>query len=141
MYLVHVLLDVTHWPLPSELSDFVRSCAENSERIEHVTLHEEAGPVLGLFVSAPGIEEAERSALAVVERAVRRHEGLAGVSVVSYGVPLVASYYERMGDPGGAASLLAPDNGAPRAPSQDPRLRGGGGGLLMPLPDQDIQEC
>ncbi|WP_238783725.1 hypothetical protein [Streptomyces monomycini] len=93
------------------------SCADAGERIEHVEVHDGPPLTIGLFLAAESIEQAERTAYAVVRRALDRHPGLAQAKVVSCLTPLVAPFYE---------GLLAP------SPYR--------GGLLRPQPDPDSPE-
>ncbi|KUO04431.1 hypothetical protein [Streptomyces caeruleatus] len=71
--------------------------------------------VLGLYVTAPSLESAERTARALVLRALGLRPPLLDAEIVSCGVPLVAPFYD----------LLLSD---------------GAGERYVPLQDQDRSE-
>ncbi|WP_405021639.1 hypothetical protein OHV05_36040 (plasmid) [Kitasatospora sp. NBC_00070] len=62
-----------------------------AEPVEHVVVHHShvPGPVVGLFMAAPSLAEAEHTALEICRRAVADHPALRGISVVSCGAVLV----------------------------------------------------
>ncbi|MCL8017541.1 hypothetical protein [Streptomyces sp. AS02] len=91
--------------------------AQPAERVEHVVVHADRADalVLGLYVTAPSLQDAERTARALVLRALRSRPPLLDAEIVSCGVPLVAPFYD----------LLLSD---------------AAGGRHVPLQDQDRSE-
>ncbi|MEV7024828.1 hypothetical protein [Kitasatospora sp. NPDC093558] len=104
MYLVHVSLHrAPGAELPEETADWVRAAARPDERVEHVVAHPRAvpAPVVGIFLLADRLEDAEALALLVYRRAMAQRPGLAGWLPLHARVPLLAPYYERLlADPG-----------------------------------------
>ncbi|MGW2542923.1 hypothetical protein ACWC5I_19145 [Kitasatospora sp. NPDC001574] len=105
MYLVHVSLQAPAGPaeLPDDARELLLAAAE--EGIEHVSVHAGAvpHPVLGVFVLADRLEDAEQRAEAFCRRAVAVSPRLTGWRVQCGQVPLVAAFHERLpADPGPA---------------------------------------
>ncbi|MFF2614491.1 MULTISPECIES: hypothetical protein [unclassified Kitasatospora] len=97
MYLIHVqLLAPEGAPLPDGVADLVRSVATPADRLEHVAVHPHAvpDPVLGLYLLADGLADAESRAAGLCERAVASAAPLHGWSVARAGAPLVSPFYE-----------------------------------------------
>jgi hypothetical protein len=97
MYLIHAQL--TGSPgleLPDDLRARLCAQATGEASIEHVTPHPDAhdGPVLGLFVAAPSLAEAERAAETACLRVLRSHPALAGCALARCGAALVAPVFE-----------------------------------------------
>ncbi|MFE4590753.1 hypothetical protein [Streptomyces laurentii] len=85
-------------------------CGREGEGLEHVSVHSDAagGPVVGLYLTAPSLAVAERSALAVCRRALSAHTELEGFAVVSCGAVMVPQYWDRLAlwDEGGRTAPL-----------------------------------
>jgi len=99
MYLIHVQLHSSSGtPLPERAAEFLATCANESDGLEHATAHPDspAGPVLGLFVSASGLDRAEAAALALCRRAVESFPQLNAFSVVACDTPLVPEHWDAM---------------------------------------------
>jgi hypothetical protein len=97
MYLVHV--EIRHTDdsdLPTEATRLILDSCLPGEGVEHVVAHAAAGgsPVVGLFVLAPDVEEAERIASAVCLRAFAAHPELAGFALRRCGARLVPDFYD-----------------------------------------------
>ncbi|MFF7457123.1 hypothetical protein [Kitasatospora sp. NPDC008115] len=100
MYLVHVSLHAPAGPaeLPDDTRELLLAAAVTEEGIEHVSVHAGAvpHPVLGVFVLADGLEDAEERAQAFCRRVVALAPGLTGWRVRGAQAPLVAAFYERL---------------------------------------------
>ncbi|MFI9269959.1 hypothetical protein ACIGXM_04485 [Kitasatospora sp. NPDC052896] len=99
MYLVHACLrGPSGAELPTDAAALVRSCAHATDQLEHVVAHPRARPhpVLGLFVVADGLGQAEARAWAVCRRALAERAALAGWELVEAQVPLIAPLFERL---------------------------------------------
>ncbi|MCF1597257.1 hypothetical protein [Streptomyces muensis] len=80
--------------------------------MEHVVVHADGSDllVLGLYVTAPSLEAAERTARALVLRALRLRPPLLDAEIVSCGVPLVAPFYDLLlTDPAGGRHVPLQD--------------------------------
>ncbi len=107
MYLVHAqLASNNEAALPPDTVPLVTGCARPEDRLEHVAVHQEdpPGPVLGLFLLAESLEQAEGAAFRVCLRALRTCRGLTGFRLLSCGAAWPAAYYEGL--------LAAPDEPA-----------------------------
>jgi hypothetical protein len=102
MYLVNVRL----WPdaggvVPPRAAELVAVVSRPGDGLEHVSASatgqegDEGGVVLGLFILAASVEEAEERALGLFERAVDAVEEFGGLRWASEGAAMVDQYYER----------------------------------------------
>jgi hypothetical protein len=120
MYLIHArLTGPPGLELPDDLKARLRAQVTGATSIEHVTPHPDAlgGPVLGLFVAAPSLAEAERAAEAACLRVLRSHPALAGCGLDRCGAAFVAPVFEaefRRG-PGPGSRGPGPGPGLPQA--------------------------
>ena len=93
MYLVHArLLPATPGgPLPPQTGEWVLAAAAPGERVEHVTCHPDAraGPALGVYLLAAGLEQAEAVTAIVCARTLARRRELADWSLLSVCAPLI----------------------------------------------------
>ncbi|MEU1816298.1 hypothetical protein ABZ543_14035 [Streptomyces roseifaciens] len=93
MYLVHVGLRRPRrtTELPAEIGELVLSRALPRERIEHISVHPHARPhpVLGVYLLADRLEEAEAHAEQACRRAIARCPQLAWWELVDAQVPLL----------------------------------------------------
>ncbi|MFJ5549253.1 hypothetical protein [Streptomyces sp. NPDC093225] len=100
MYLIHAALRAPSAAdrLPSDCADAVRALARSDTPVEHVSAHPDArpDPVLGVYVLAGSLREAEDRTAALCRRALRELPALRGWAVGRVGAPLVAPYYERL---------------------------------------------
>ena len=99
MYLVHARLESDeHAELPADTVSLVRRCARPDEHLQHVVVHSNGatGPVLGLFLLAPTLKDAEQVAAALCQRALAENAELRPFRLTSCGVVVPWSYYERM---------------------------------------------
>lgn len=118
MYLVHAGLRApsADAQLPPHTADLVRGLADADGPVEHVSAHPHAqpDPVLGVFLLADSLNEAERRAEDLCRRALDALPALRGWRVGRVGAPLVAPYYEGLL---AAGSGLAGRNGPGPFPS------------------------
>ncbi|MFE0701553.1 hypothetical protein [Streptomyces sp. NPDC058872] len=103
MYLVHVhMRRPAGASVPEEIGSWVADAAVPGG-VEHVAVHTAAcgHPVLGVFLLAGRLEEAEEAALTACRRMLDRRPELAGWRVVEGHVPLLAPVYDALvyGDP------------------------------------------
>ncbi|MFC5149519.1 hypothetical protein [Streptomyces aureoversilis] len=93
MYLVHVGLRRPRrsTELPAEIRELVLARALSRERIEHISVHPQARPhpVLGVYLLADRLEEAEEHAEQACRRAIAHCPQLARWEVVDAQVPLL----------------------------------------------------
>ncbi|MFE6867232.1 hypothetical protein ACFVFS_11770 [Kitasatospora sp. NPDC057692] len=112
MYLVHVSLQAPAGAaeLPADTRELLLAAAVAEEGIEHVSVHAGAlpHPVLGVFVLAARLEEAEDRAQAFCRRATAVMPGLVGWRVRCGRAPLVEAFYERLLDGPGPAGRNGP---------------------------------
>ncbi|MCX4784187.1 hypothetical protein [Streptomyces sp. NBC_01264] len=106
MYLVHAELCCgAGAALPVHADRLIADAADADEGLEHVVVHEDeaAGLLVGLFILAATVEDAERLATLLVTRAVESVPELAGFTVGRCGVRMVPGYYSRQvtENPGG----------------------------------------
>ncbi|MFF9853756.1 hypothetical protein [Streptomyces litmocidini] len=83
MYLIHVQLAAPADALiPDGIGAEALRLALPEERVEHVCLHPKGprGPVLGVYLLAESLAEAEERAAVLCERLLAHHPGLAGWS-------------------------------------------------------------
>ncbi|MGW3746834.1 hypothetical protein ACWD62_41550 [Streptomyces sp. NPDC005146] len=98
MYLIHAQLSAPpDARLPPNVRDLIRAEPTELVSIEHITSHADApgGPVLGLFVAATSLEEAEQVAEAACRHALQSEPDLAGYRLVRCAVGFVSPFYER----------------------------------------------
>ena len=91
MYLIHVRLRAPDGAsLPSDTAALVSGAAGPVDGLEHVSVHADAegGPVLGLFMTASGLAEAEKAATTLAGRALCASPALSGFSVLTIGAVL-----------------------------------------------------
>ncbi|MFI5637932.1 hypothetical protein ACIA8H_11015 [Streptomyces goshikiensis] len=101
MYLVHAGLRASEpgSQLPSETAELIRSVADtDGPPAEHVSAHPDAlpDPVVGVFLVADGLAEAERTAETLFRRALAVVPALRGWRLTRVGAPLVTPYYEQL---------------------------------------------
>jgi hypothetical protein len=92
VYLVHArFATADRRSLPADAAALVASCAVPDERVEHVVLHQhdDGRPVLGMFLLAASLAEAERAAAAVCRRALTQRPELAGTVLLGCEAPLI----------------------------------------------------
>ncbi|MFF5445034.1 hypothetical protein [Streptomyces sp. NPDC012888] len=93
MYLIHAqLLAPPGTTLPADAARYALALARPHEGVEHVTPHPHAlpHPVLGVFLVADSLHEAEDRAAALCRRLLECHEGMAGWGLRRAEVPLLA---------------------------------------------------
>ncbi|MEV0381744.1 hypothetical protein [Nonomuraea sp. NPDC050643] len=98
MYLVHAELRPKDGGIPPEhTGQLIFGCRRPADGIEHVVLHADGsdGGLVGLFVLAPSVEEAEHTAAAVCRRALDSSPELAGFLLGRCGVRIVPEYYDQ----------------------------------------------
>ncbi|WP_345037695.1 hypothetical protein [Streptomyces sannanensis] len=91
MYLVHArLMPPPGGELPWNVRELVLQCASEEDRIEHLAVHPRpvARPVLGFYLLADRLEEAESRTGEVCRRALDRHSELDGWALLESAVPL-----------------------------------------------------
>ncbi|MCX4526470.1 MULTISPECIES: hypothetical protein [unclassified Streptomyces] len=111
MYLVHAGLRASApgAQFPVAAAELIRSVADaDGLPAEHVSAHPHAlpDPVVGVFLLADSLGEAERRAEALCRRALDVVPALRGWTLTRVGAPLVTPYYERL--------LLSPSGPAGR---------------------------
>ncbi|AUG77695.1 hypothetical protein CFP65_2882 [Kitasatospora sp. MMS16-BH015] len=97
MYLVHmVLVAASTREMPDRLGELISSAARPEDRLEHLSVHLSAPGrlVVGAYLLAERLEEAERRAVALCDRALSTVPELRGWRLVDAGVPLLAPFYE-----------------------------------------------
>ncbi|MFD0266803.1 hypothetical protein ACFVGY_09435 [Streptomyces sp. NPDC127106] len=93
MYLIHAQFQAPLGStLPADAARRALALAQAGEGVEHVSAHPyaEPHPVLGLFLMAPSLREAEGRAAGVCRRLLREHTGMSGWALVRAEVPLLA---------------------------------------------------
>ncbi|MFE4974319.1 hypothetical protein ACFRAR_19690 [Kitasatospora sp. NPDC056651] len=142
MYLVHTALrpDAPGRVLPYGARDLLLAAARPEDGVEHLAVHRGAvpHPVLGVFLVADSLAEAERRAAAFCCHALAVEPQFTGWSLAGIAVPLIAPYYERLlsepsepsgpAEPDGPADPFGPDG--PTGPSgPGPSGRNGPGAI------------
>ncbi|MFG2821770.1 hypothetical protein ACGFX4_20360 [Kitasatospora sp. NPDC048365] len=99
MYLVHATLNAPPaggGPLAPGLAASIRALA-GPDQVEHVVVHPDAepAPVVGVFLVADRLADAERRTAALVRRAVDELPELRGWDFGPAEVPLIAPFHER----------------------------------------------
>jgi hypothetical protein len=92
MYLVHAQLKgPPGQALPAQTAQLVLTHAEPQDRLEHISAHPHASPhpVLGLFLLAADLDEAELRAGLACHRALARCPSLRNWRLVTAQVPLI----------------------------------------------------
>ncbi|MGF1427361.1 hypothetical protein [Kitasatospora sp. LaBMicrA B282] len=106
MYLVHATLRARPGStVPGGLLASVRAQASADDGLEHAVVHP-LGPgaaVVGMFLRAPRLADAERAAGLLCRRALAADPALLELELASCEAPLVGAFYERLlgGPPGG----------------------------------------
>lgn len=98
MYLVHAqLLRAGDAVLPEHAAWLISDCSSPDDGIEYVVIHSdtEPGPLVGMFVLAPQVEAAERTAATVCQRALDTLSELAGFTLQRCAARLVPCYYDQ----------------------------------------------
>lgn len=96
MYLVHLRLrSAGRRELPGEAAGWVRAAARTADGVEHATLHPHAlpYPVMGVYVLAERIEQAEDQAARACRRALADRPELQGWQLVDAQAPLIAPFF------------------------------------------------
>ncbi|MFF8381051.1 hypothetical protein ACF07V_33510 [Streptomyces sp. NPDC015661] len=116
MYLIHAALGPLgpDAVLPPRLSDLLLSAARPDERVEHVVTHIHARPhpVVGVFLLAGSLNDAEARGEALCRRVLETQPSLEACELMGATVPLVAPFYERL--------LSSPGHGGQNRPLQIP---------------------
>lgn len=99
MYLVHALVQARPGAaLPADTRSLVLAHAREEDGVEHVSVHPHAlpHPVLGLYVQARNLADAESRATALCRRVLTNCPEFDGWSLLSAQAPLVAPFYEAL---------------------------------------------
>ncbi|MFI1826075.1 hypothetical protein ACH41E_06410 [Streptomyces sp. NPDC020412] len=100
MHLIHAAFRplVPDAVLPPHPSELFLSAARPDERVEHVVTHPHARPhpVIGVFLLADSLDEAESRAEAFLRRVLTTEPSLTAWELVSATVPLMTPLYERL---------------------------------------------
>ncbi|WP_424217675.1 hypothetical protein ACN20G_36540 (plasmid) [Streptomyces sp. BI20] len=110
MYLIHARLrapsDTTGSVLPVDAAARALDTARAEEAVEHVSAHPRAvpDPVLGFFVLADSLAQAEERVARVCGRLLGEHAGLRGWTLVRAEAPLLAPMGQGLLGPGGSPS-------------------------------------
>jgi hypothetical protein len=130
MYLVHLHLrptdDSPFRALPDRIGTGLRAAARAEDGVEHVVVHGDARPypVLGVYVVADRLEDAEANAARVWERALTAYPELGRWGMVEARTPLIASFYEEGSTRGSPAPPRSrAENGQDRFRPQEPPSR------------------
>ncbi|MFF8772435.1 hypothetical protein [Kitasatospora sp. NPDC015120] len=111
MYLVHAALraPATGRGLPGDLAARLLALG-GPDRVEHVSVHPDALPdaVVGVFLTADRLADAEHRAGELLRRAVEELPALRGWSVGPVRAPLVVPFYERWLSGSGPAGRNGP---------------------------------
>jgi hypothetical protein len=97
MYLIHLRLRCADGHgLPEQAGAWLRAAAAPEDGVEHVAVHAHAqpDPVLGVYLLADRLEDAEERAVAVCRRVLAARRELRGWELVEGRAPLIASFYE-----------------------------------------------
>ncbi|MEW2374208.1 hypothetical protein AB0940_33365 [Streptomyces sp. NPDC006656] len=114
MYLIHAELHAPGASLGASLgadtAHALLAAALPAERIEHVAVHEDTSPgaVLGVYLIADRLTDAEAAVARFCERTLRTLPALDGWTLGHVGAPLVAPFYERMLDRTAPAGRIRP---------------------------------
>ncbi len=112
MYLVHAVLrhPAAGAALPPDTRELLSALVRPGDRIEHLVLHRDAvpDPVLGLFLLADSLTEAESRAAAFCRTALGSFPELLGWWADRVDVPLVTPFYDRL-----LAASGTPDRNGP----------------------------
>nr|BEK67692.1 hypothetical protein KPHV_49190 [Kitasatospora purpeofusca] len=112
MYLVHTALrSAAPGPsLPPDTRDLLSALVRPGDGIEHLVLHRDAvpEPVLGLYVLADSLAEAEQRATEFCRSALAALPGLRGWRAARAAVPLITPFYDRL-----LAASGTPDRNGP----------------------------
>jgi hypothetical protein len=120
MYLVHLHLcradGSPPTALPEPIGGAVRAAGQGRDGVEHVAVHRDAHPhpVLGVFVIADTLEDAEARARRAWQYAHARHPWLRPWALVQAAAPLIEPALEGLRDTGtGAGPSAHPDADVP----------------------------
>ncbi|MFE5945606.1 hypothetical protein [Streptomyces sp. NPDC056480] len=123
MYLVHAhMRSPAGAHIPEGIGIWVADAADSGD-IEHVTVHAStlAHPVLGVFVLADRLEEAEEVVVAACRRMLATRPELRGWELAEGHVPLLAPLYDAVGGDGPALDETVQGRFRPRgSPSPAP---------------------
>ncbi|GGU81759.1 hypothetical protein GCM10010260_12800 [Streptomyces filipinensis] len=99
MYLVHARLESDeHTEIPAGTVDLLTRSATPDDQLEHVVMHThgDPGPVLGFFILAQSLEEAEGVAASLCQRVLDENAELHRFRIASCNATAPWSYYERI---------------------------------------------
>ncbi|MEU9075899.1 hypothetical protein ACFYUY_19445 [Kitasatospora sp. NPDC004745] len=100
MYLVHAVLRPVSpgLALPSDARELLRGEVWPEDRIEHLVVHPHPGadPVLGVYLLADRLEDAEARTDRFCHRALTALPQFAGWRAARGAAPLLAPFYERL---------------------------------------------
>jgi hypothetical protein len=107
--------------LPPQTGSWVRAAARWGDGVEHVALHAQArpGPVLGVYLLADCLDDAEKSAARVCGRTLAARPELRCWSLVNGRTVLSTAYYEGLLDDSGP-----PGEGPEQASAVSVQLKG-----------------
>lgn len=112
MYLVHVQLHPASPSddLPADTGALVLAAAASGDAVEHVSVHASASPhpVVGLYLIADRLADAESRAAALFRRLTADGAPLHGWSPAGVGAPLVSAFYEQALTETGPAGRIRP---------------------------------
>lgn len=94
MYLVHVALNPP-WEgcrLPEDASSLIAQLAEADKSVQHITFHQDSfpDPVIGIYVQAGRLQDAEERSVQLCRRAAATLPGFDGWSIAGVEVPLAS---------------------------------------------------
>ncbi|MGW2378220.1 hypothetical protein [Kitasatospora sp. NPDC001683] len=100
MYLVHAALRPVSpgRPLPLDARELLLAAVRPEDRVEHLVVHPDAvpDPVLGVYLVAGSLTEAESRTAAFCRRVLAAVPQLAGWKAAGVAAPLVVPFYERL---------------------------------------------
>ncbi|MEU5161184.1 hypothetical protein AB0G74_16465 [Streptomyces sp. NPDC020875] len=99
MYLVHAeLRQEADAVLPGHADQLITDCADSDDGLEHIVVHPQAadGTLVGLFMLASTVEEAELRAARVCRRALETQPELEGFALLGCGVRLVPGLHDQL---------------------------------------------
>ncbi|WP_371617027.1 hypothetical protein [Streptomyces sp. NBC_00454] len=114
MYLIHLKLGLAADRFaPPGLGDLIRRAARPGEGLQHVTVHPDVpgGPVLGMFLTADRVEQAEVTAGLLCRRALATSPKLRGVTLLRWKAELVSPPYDGFPERGQLMPVGNPSTG------------------------------